>query len=41
MDSWWGQDLTKIEGLESVIASDLESIWSCGMEKAIVKLMEN
>ena len=41
MDSWWGQDLTKIEGLESMIASDLESIWSCGMEKAIVKLMEN
>ena len=41
MEGWWGQDLTKIEGLEKVIALDLESIWTDGMEKAIEKIMEN
>ncbi len=40
MDAWWGQDLTKVDGLEKVIAEDLESIWTEGMEKAITKLME-
>ena len=41
MDAWWGQDLTKIAGFESLIAADLESIWTNGMEKAITLVMEN
>ncbi len=39
--SWWNQDLTKIEGFESLVATDLEAIWSNGMQKAMEKLLEN
>ncbi len=41
MESWWAMDLTTVAGLEKEIASDLESIWSVGMTKAIEKVMEN
>ena len=36
--AWWGEDLTAIEGLESVIAGHLENIWTNGMTKAIESL---
>ena len=36
--SWWGEDLTKIEGLEKTIAGHLETIWTKGMKAAIESL---
>ena len=36
--SWWGEDLTAVDGLESVIAGHLEKIWTDGMTKAIESL---
>ena len=36
--SWWGEDLTAVEGLESTIAKHLENIWTNGMTKAIESL---
>ena len=36
--SWWGEDLTLVEGLEDRITSCLEKIWTDGMTKAIESL---
>ena len=37
-ESWWGQDLTKVEGLEDAVAGYLREIWTEGMKKAIQSL---
>lgn len=36
--TWWGQDLTKVKGLEAEVAKDLSSIWTEGMTRAIKNL---
>ncbi len=36
--AWWGEDLSAIDGLESVIAAHLETIWTKGMKAAIESL---
>ena len=36
--SWWGEDLTRIEGLEKTIAGHLETIWTKGMKAAVESL---
>lgn len=36
--SWWGEDLTKREGLESQVATYLKAIWSDGMKNALSAL---
>ncbi len=33
--SWWGQDLTAVEGLEKAVAAYLESIWTKGVAETI------
>ena len=40
MESWWGQDLRKVEGLEKAVSEDLEAIWSKGMTEAMKELLE-
>lgn len=37
---WWGEDLTKVEGLEKLVEEDLVKIWSLGMTKALVSIVE-
>lgn len=37
-ESWWGEDLTKVPGLEDKVASDLFKIWDQGIEKTIKEL---
>ena len=36
--SWWGEDLTRIEGLEKTITGHLETIWTKGMKAAVESL---
>ncbi len=38
--SWWGEDLTLIEGLLERVAGNLGSIWKCGMKSALTELMK-
>lgn len=37
-ESWWGQDLTKVEGLEAAVAENLTKIFNDGMVAAIRSL---
>lgn len=37
---WWGEDLTKVEGLEKLVKDDLVNIWSLGMKKALEQIVE-
>ena len=37
-ESWWGQDLTKVEGLEDAVAENLTKIFNDGMVAAIRSL---
>lgn len=37
-ESWWGQDLTKIAGLEDAVAKNLTAIYTDGVAKAIKSL---
>jgi tagaturonate reductase len=39
--SWWGQDLTRIKGLEDTVTRYLVQIWSKGMEEALKALEED
>lgn len=36
--SWWGQDLTKVDGLEALTARYLEKIWTQGVRKTLEEL---
>ncbi len=36
--SWWGEDLTLIEGLEEAVTAHLNSIWKDGMKSALAAL---
>jgi len=37
-EAWWGQDLTKVEGLKDAVKSNLYSIWTEGIKKTIENL---
>ena len=36
--SWWGADLTKIEGLQKKVTENLQTIWKDGMKSALSSL---
>ncbi|MDY4610220.1 MAG: tagaturonate reductase [Sphaerochaetaceae bacterium] len=37
--AWWGQDLTKVRGLEKLVAADLALIWNDGMQAAMKSIL--
>lgn len=37
--AWWGEDLTQIDGLASLVESYLTSIWTVGMKKALKEVV--
>ncbi|WP_320129136.1 tagaturonate reductase [uncultured Sphaerochaeta sp.] len=38
-DTWWGQDLTKIKELESMVSNYLVQIWTKGMKEALKEII--
>ncbi len=37
--SWWGEDLTNVDGLAALVEGDLTSIWAVGMKKALEEVV--